>query len=59
METKKKRGEKEERMHLGLIYDVKRQKFDMVYKDLMTNEIRIDPSHDKEGQEVNTSVSAA
>jgi hypothetical protein len=59
METKKKREEEKELVRLGLIYDVERQRFDIVYKDLVTNEILIGPSYDKEGQEANTSISAA
>lgn len=58
METKKKREEEKGLVRLGLIYDVEHQRFDIVYKDLATNEIRIGPSYGKKGQKVNTSISA-
>lgn len=54
MEPKKK-----EIARLGLIYDVIHQRFNIVYKDLVTNQIRIGPYYDKEGQEANPSISAA
>ncbi len=59
METKKKRRERKEVIRLGLIYDVERQRFETVYKDLVSKEIQIGPSDDQEGLEVNTSISAA
>lgn len=59
METKKRGKKKEGVVHLGLIYDVERQRFDIVCKDFVTNVIRIGPSDNKEAQEVHTSISAA
>lgn len=62
METKTKGKGKEKVVPLGLIYDAQGQKFERVYKDLASNEIQIGPigpSGDQEGQEVNTSISAA
>jgi len=56
MEMKKKGKGKKEVVHLGLIYDVERQRFDTVYKDLVSNEIQIGPYYDPEGQEVDTSI---
>jgi len=59
MEPKKKGEGKKEIARLGLIYDVIRQRFNIVYKDLVTNQIRIGPCCDNEGQEANPSISAA
>jgi len=59
MEKMKEAEEKREVVHLGLIYDVERQKFDIVYKDLLTNEIRIGHLYGEGDQEANTSISAA
>ena len=59
MEAKKKAEEKKEVVRLGLIYDVDRQRFDIVYKDLVTNQIRVEPSYDKKVQKAKMSISAA
>ena len=55
MKPKKKEDEKKEIARLGLIYDVRRQRFNIVYKDLLTNQIRVGPYYGKEAQEVDSS----
>ena len=57
MERKEK--EKKGVVRLGLIYSVERRTFDIVYKDLVTNQIRIGLSEDQEGEHTPTSISAA
>jgi len=53
--------EKEKRgiVRLGLIYSVEHQKLDIVYKDLVTNQIRIGLSDNEQNEEAPTSISAA
>ncbi|MGQ9647549.1 MAG: hypothetical protein ACUVWO_13560 [Thermodesulfobacteriota bacterium] len=60
-ETDMERKEEQERqlVRLGMIYNVKRQRFNIVYKDLVTSEIRIVSSDDRENDEAPMSISAA
>lgn len=55
----RKEEEKKRIVRLGLIYNVEHQRFDIVYKDLVTNQIRIRFSDDQESEEIPISISAA
>jgi len=57
MERKEK--EKKAIVRLGLIYSVEHQRFGIVYKDLVSNQIRIRFSDDQEDEEAPISISAA
>lgn len=57
--VERKEEEKNQIVRLGLIYNVERQRFDIVYKDLVTNRIRIGLPDDQEDEETPTSISAA
>jgi hypothetical protein len=58
-DMERKQGEEGQLVRLGMIYNVKRQRFDIVYKDLVTSEIRIVSSDDQENDEAPMSISAA
>ena len=50
--------EKKGIVRLGLIYSVEHHSFDIVYKDLATNRIRIGLSDDQESEETSINISA-
>lgn len=58
-DMKKKEEEERQFVRSGMIYNVERRRFDIVYKDLVTNKIRIVSDDDQESDEEPMSISAA
>lgn len=58
-EMERREDENKGIIRLGLIYSVEHQRFDIVYKDLRSNQIRIGSSEDQEDEERPPSISAA
>jgi len=54
-----RKEEKKRIVRLGLIYSVEQQRFGIVYKDLVTNQICTRFSDDQEDEETRVSISAA
>ncbi len=62
MEKRENDEKKSKRVvRLGLIYSVEHQRFDIVYKDLVTNRIRIElgREHEDEDEKTPMTISAA
>jgi len=55
----RKEKENKEIVRLGLIYSVEHHRFDIVYKDLVTNRIRIGLSDDQGSEESLINISGA
>lgn len=56
----KPRGEERRQLaRIGMIYNVERGRFDIIYRDLETSEIRIVSDEEQAADEPSTSVSAS